>query len=206
MCNFANKKNMSRNDKIKTCILPIALAILIALLICGCRTTRCVPVETVVKDTATFAHWDSIVNERVKIIKDSLMSFHWEQRETSLKDSSYIKDNIRERVDQNGKVIGRDSTHIEIRYIENKMNTSLRDSVSHLARYVGLSRIYKEQRDSLSKVLAETRTKVEYKEKELSGFKLFYYLLGRFVFWMFLTFVVGKTVIYIVKNKLHNFL
>lgn len=197
---------MSRNDKIKTCILSVSLAILIAFLVCGCRTTRYVPVETIVKDTTTFAHWDSIVNERVKIVRDSLMSFHWEQREISAKDSSYVKDNIRERVDQNGKIIGRDSTHIEIRYIENKMNTSLRDSVSHLARYVNLSRIYKEQRDSLSKVLAETRTKVEYKEKELSGFKLFCYLLGRFMFWVFLTFVIGKTIIYIVKNKLHNFL
>lgn len=207
MCNFANKKrNMSRNDKIKTCILSFAFAILIAFLVCGCRTTKYVPVETIVKDTTTFAHWDSIVNERVKIVRDSLMSFHWEQRETSTKDSSYVKDNVRERVDQNGKVIGKDSTHIEIRYIENKMNTSLMDSISHLARFVSLSRIYKEQRDSLSKVLAETRTKVEYKEKELSGFKLFCYLLGKFVFWAFLAFAAGKVIIYIVKNKLHNFL
>lgn len=206
MCNFASKKNMSRNDKIKTCILSVALAIIIAFLVCGCRTTRYVPVETIVRDTITLAHWDSIVNERVKLVKDSLMSFRWEQRETSAKDSLYIKDNVRERVDQNGNVIGKDSTHIEYRYIENKMNTSLRDSVNHLARYVNLSRIYKEQRDSLNKVLSETQTKVEYKEVKLGGFKLFCYLLGRFVFWAFLTFVVGKTIIYIVKNKLHNFL
>lgn len=206
MCNFANKKNMSRNDKIKTCILSVALAIIITFLVCGCRTARYVQVDSVVRDTTTLAHWDSIVNERVKLVRDSLMSFHWEQRETSAKDSLYIKDSVRERVDQNGNVIGKDSTHIEYRYIENKMNTSLRDSVNHLARYVSLSRFYKEQRDSLNKVLSETQTKVEYKEAELSGFKLFCYLLGRFMFWAFLTFIVGKIVIYIVKNKLHNFL
>lgn len=197
---------MSRNDKIKTCILSVALAIVIAFFVCGCRTTRYVQVDSAVRDTTNLAHWDSIVNERVKIVKDSLMSFHWEQRETSAKDSSYVKDNVRERVDQNGNVIGKDSTHIEYRYIENKMNTSLRDSVNHLARYVNLSRIYKEQRDSLNKVLSETQTKVEYKEAELGGFKLFCCLLGRFAFWAFLTFVIGKAIIYIVKDKLHKFL
>lgn len=206
MCNFANKKDMSRNDKIKTCILSVALVILIAFLVCGCRTTRYVPVETIVRDTTTLAHWDSIVNERVRLVKDSLMSFRWEQRETSAKDSLYVKDDVKERVDQNGNVIGRDSTHIEYRYIENKTNTSLKDSINHLARYVSLSGIYKKQRDSLNKVLSETQTKVEHKEAELVGFKLICYLLGRFVFLALLVFVVGKAIIYIVKNKLHNFL
>lgn len=197
---------MSRNDKIKAWIFSVALAIIIAFFICGCRTTRYVPVETIVRDTTTYAHWDSIINERVKVVRDSLLSFHWEQKEKLVKDSTYIKDDVRERVDQNGNVVGRDSVHVEIRYRENKETTMLKDSISRLREQVELMNSYKAERDSLSKVLKESKTKVEYKEVELGGFRWFCFLLGRFVFWAFLSFIIGKTIIYIAKDKLHKFL
>lgn len=187
--------------------MSILIALFITMFLCGCRTTRYVPVETIVRDTTAYAHWDSIVNERVKVVRDSLLSYHWEQVEKSVKDSSFVKDDVRERVDQSGKVIGRDSTHIEYRYIVNKLNTTLRDSVNHLMEYVGLSKIYKEQRDSLNKVLSETQTKVEYKEKELSGMDLFYYRLGLILFWCCILLTLSVLTILLIRNKFfHKFL
>lgn len=190
-----------------TWLMSILIALFITMFMCGCRTTRYVPVETIVRDTTTYAHWDSIVNERVKVVRDSLLSYHWEQREKSVKDSTYTKDYVRERIDQSGKVVGKDSTHIEYRYRENKVNTSLRDSVNHLLEHVNLSKIYKEQRDSLNKVLAETQSKVEYKEKELSGIDLFYYRFGLILTWLLgLLIVSGITILFVKSKFFHKFL
>lgn len=184
-----------------TWLMTILVALFITMFMCGCHTTRYVPVETIVRDTTTFAHWDSIVNERVKVVRDSLLSYHWEQQEKSVKDSTYIKDDVRTRVDQDGKVVGKDSTHIEYRYIESAETKALKDSVNRLFEVESLLKTYKEQRDSLNKVLSETQYKVEYKEKDLEGMDLFYYRLGLVLFWVFILLIISGFVILFVKKS-----
>lgn len=184
-----------------TWLMTILVALFITMFMCGCHTTRYVPVETIVRDTTTFAHWDSIVNERVKVVRDSLLSYHWEQREKLVKDSTYIKDDVRTRVDQEGKVIGKDSIHIEYRYIESAETKALKDSVNRLFEVESLMKTYKEQRDSLSKVLDSKKSSIQYVEKDLEGMDLFYYRLGLVLFLVFILLVISGFIILFVKKS-----
>ena len=174
------------------------------LMMYGCRTTRYVDVEKVVRDTTTYAHWDSIVNERVKLIRDSLLSYHWKQTEKQVKDSTYIKDDVKTRVDESGKVLGKDSTHIEIRYRDSKELSKVRDSLIHYKEIAERASIYKAQRDSLNRELSIVQTKKEYVEKDLDGWDLFYWKFGMISFWvvslMLVTMIFFLTVKY--KKKL----
>lgn len=173
----------------------------ILLMMYGCKTTRYVPVETIVKDTTSYAHWDSIVNERVKVIRDSLLSFHWEQSEKSVKDSTYIKDDVKTRVDDKGNVLGRDSTHIEIRYKDSKELSKVRDSLSHYKELSDSVGYFKAQVDSLSKKLMASKKKVEYIEKDLKGWDLFYYKVGMVVSWLVVISLVTTLIFWILKRK-----
>lgn len=96
-------------------LVTILVGFFIMLMMYGCRTTRYVEVEKVVRDTTTYAHWDSIINERVKLIQGQLAILSLETDRKQVKDSTYIKDDVKTRVDESGKVLGKDSTHIEIR-------------------------------------------------------------------------------------------
>lgn len=187
-----------------TWLMTILVALFITMFMCGCHTTRYVPVETIVRDTTTFAHWDSIVNERVKLIRDSLLSYHWEQTEKQVKDSTYIKDDVKTRVDESGKVLGKDSTHIEIRYRDSKELSKVRDSLIHYKEIAERASIYKAQRDSLNRELSIAQTKKEYIEKDLEGWDLFYWKFGMISFWvvslMLVTMIFFLTVKY--KKKL----
>lgn len=136
-------------------------------------------------DTTTYAHWDSIINERVKLIRDSLLSYHWEQTEKQVKDSTYIKDDVKTRVDESGKVLGKDSTHIEIRYRDSKELSKVRDSLIHYKEIAERASIYKAQRDSLNRELSIAQTKKEYIEKDLEGWDLFYWKFGMISFGSF---------------------
>lgn len=184
--------------------MTILVALFITMFMCGCHTTRYVPVETIVRDTTTFAHWDSIVNERVKVVRDSLLSYHWEQTEKQVKDSTYIKDDVKTRVDESGKVLGKDSTHIEIRYRDSKELSKVRDSLIHYKEIAERASIYKAQRDSLNRELSIAQTKKEYIEKDLEGWDLFYWKFGMISFWvvslMLVTMIFFLTVKY--KKKL----
>ena len=170
-------------------LITVLAGFFILLMMYGCKTTRYVPAETVAKDTATYAHWDSVVNERVRAIRDSLLSFHWEQNERQVKDSTYIKDDVRTRVDDKGNVLGRDSVHIEIRYRE------LADSIN----------IYKLQVDSLNKKLIASKSKVEYVEKDLKGWRLFYYNLGMVSFWVIILSLIAIILVLMLKKSFHRF-
>lgn len=187
-----------------TWLMTILVALFITMFMCGCHTTRYVPVETIVRDTTTFAHWDSIVNERVKVVRDSLLSYHWEQTEKQVKDSTYIKDDVKTRVDESGKVLGKDSTHIEIRYRDSKELSKVRDSLIHYKEIAERASIYKAQRDSLNRELSIAQTKKEYIEKDLEGWDLFYWKFGMISFWvvslMLVTMIFFLTVKY--KKKL----
>ena len=185
-------------------LVTILVGFFIMLMMYGCRTTRYVEVEKVVRDTTTYAHWDSIVNERVRLIQDSLLSYHWEQTEKQVKDSTYIKDDVKTRVDESGKVLGKDSTHIEIRYRDSKELSKVRDSLIHYKEIAERASIYKAQRDSLNRELSIAQTKKEYIEKDLEGWDLFYWKFGMISFWvvslMLVTMIFFLTVKY--KKKL----
>lgn len=196
MCTFVVKKKDMRINFSK-----LACVVFVTLFLCGCRTIRYVPVETVVRDTTTYAYWDSIVNERVKIIKDSLSSFHWEQSQKSVKDSSFVKENVRERIDKDGKVIGRDSIRIEFRYVENKEDAKLRDSISRLMEQTELVSAYKYKVDSLKKVLDTQKVDVKYVQKELDGLDLLYYRIGKLMACLFIALLVVLIMNFLVKKK-----
>ena len=206
ICTFALKKevNMQLRFDWWRWLVTILVGFFIMLMMYGCRTTRYVDVEKVVRDTTTYAHWDSIVNERVKLIRDSLLSYHWEQTEKQVKDSTYIKDDVKTRVDESGKVLGKDSTHIEIRYRDSKELSKVRDSLIHYKEIAERASIYKAQRDSLNRELSIAQTKKEYIEKDLEGWDLFYWKFGMISFWvvslMLVTMIFFLTVKY--KKKL----
>lgn len=184
-----------------TWLMTILVALFITMFMCGCHTTRYVPVETIVRDTTTFAHWDSIVNERVKVVRDSLLSYHWEQTEKQVKDSTYIKDDVKTRVDESGKVLGKDSTHIEIRYRDSKELSKVRDSLIHYKEIAERASIYKAQRDSLNRELSIVQTKKEYVEKDLEGWDLFYWKFGMISFWLVSLMLVTMIFFLTVKYK-----
>lgn len=182
-------------------LVTILVGFFIMLMMYGCRTTRYVEVEKVVRDTTTYAHWDSIVNERVRLIQDSLLSYHWEQTEKQVKDSTYIKDDVKTRVDESGKVLGKDSTHIEIRYRDSKELSKVRDSLIHYKEIAERASIYKAQRDSLNRELSITQTKKEYIEKDLVGWDLFYWKFGMISFWVVSLTLVAMIFFLTVKYK-----
>lgn len=186
-------------------LITVLAGFFILLMMYGCKTTRYVPAETVAKDTATYAHWDSVVNERVRAIRDSLLSFHWEQNERQVKDSTYIKDDVRTRVDDKGNVLGRDSVHIEIRYRDSKELLSVRDSLSRYKELADSINIYKLQVDSLNKKLIASKSKVEYVEKDLKGWRLFYYNLGMVSFWVIILSLIAIILVLMLKKSFHRF-
>lgn len=182
-------------------LVTILVGFFIMLMVYGCRTTRYVDVEKVVRDTTTYAHWDSIINERVKLIQDSLLSYHWEQTEKQVKDSTYIKDDVKTRVDESGKVIGKDSTHIEIRYRDSKELSKVRDSLIHYKNIAERTSIYKAQRDSLNRELSIAQTKKEYIEKYLDGWDLLYLKFGMISFWVIFLTIVALIFFFTIKHK-----
>lgn len=164
----------------KAWLISVLLAFVVAFLMCGCRTIRYVPVEKEVHDTTSYAHWDSIVNERVRYVKDSLMSFHFEYEEKSTKDSTYVRDDVKTRVDQDGRVTGRDSTHIEIRYIENAINKRLKDSLRVYVAMGDSIKMYRLRVDSLETYISVLENN-QYVKDEPSKWNMFYMYIGKFV-------------------------
>lgn len=179
----------------------ILVGFFIMLMMYGCRTKRYVEVEKVMRDTTTYAHWDSIVNERVKLIRDSLLSYHWEQTEKQVKDSIYIKDDVKTKVDESGNVIGKDSIHIEIRYRDSKELSQVRDSLIHYKEVAERASIYKAQRDSLNRELSIVQTKKGYVEKDLEGWDLFYWKFGMISFWLVSLMLVAMIFFFTIKCK-----
>ncbi len=110
----------------------------------------------------------------------------------------------KQKVDESGKVLGKDSTHIEIRYRDSKELSKVRDSLIHYKEIAERASIYKAQRDSLNRELSIAQTKKEYIEKDLEGWDLFYWKLVMISFWvvslMLVTMIFFLTVKY--KKKL----
>ena len=103
-----------------------------------------------------------------------------------------------------GKVLGKDSVHIEIRYRDSKELSMVRDSLIHYKEIAERASIYKAQRDSINRELSIAQTKKEYIEKDLEGWDLFYWKFGMISFWvvslMLVTMIFFLTVKY--KKKL----
>lgn len=186
-------------------LVMVLLGFFVLIMMYGCKTTRYVPVETIVKDTTSYAHWDSVVNERVKVIRDSLLSFHWEHNEKSVKDSTYIKDDVKTRVDDKGNVLGRDSTHIEIRYRDSKELSKVRDSLSHYKELADSVNIYKVQVDSIKHLLEVAQKDKVYVEKDLPGWDLFCWKFGMVSFWIIVVALIGTMIYFLKKRKVFSF-
>lgn len=101
-------------------------------------------------------------------------------------------------------MLGKDSTHIEIRYRDSKELSKVRDSLIHYKEIAERASIYKAQRDSINRELSIAQTKKEYIEKDLEGWDLFYWKFGMISFWvvslMLVTMIFFLTVKY--KKKL----
>lgn len=139
------------------------LYILIAtLIVCGCRTTK--QTSTIKETVEKVANADSSAVEKDQSIKVSDQLYHCSDKLKETKDSIFIKEKVRTKVDASGNVTGKDSIRVEIRYKESKEQTQIKDSLAKYKEIAASLLIYKRRCDSLTNVLNENNTIKETKE------------------------------------------
>ena len=181
-------------------LVTVLVGFLILLMMCGCRTTRYVEVEKTVKDTASYARWDSVANERVRVVRDSLLKLRFELNERYVRDSTYIKEDVKVRVDDKGNVLGKDSIRIEVRYRDSKELANVKDSLIRYKEIADSSMVYKEKRDSLQRLMSSLEKEKVYVEKELHGIDLLYFRIGKFLFWTSMYGIAGLFLLFIIRR------
>lgn len=148
---FANKK-----------MKKVLLILIATLLVCGCHTTK---QTSTVKETAEkVASADSSAVEKDHNTKVSDQLHHSSDKSKETKDSVFIKEEVRTRVDASGNVTGKDSTRVEIRFRESKEQIQIKDSLAKYKEIAASLLIYKHKYDSLTNVLKENSTIKETKE------------------------------------------
>lgn len=140
----------------------VLLILIATTLVCGCRTTK---QTSIVKETAEkVASADSSAVEKDLSTKASDQLHHSSDKSKETKDSVFIKEEVRTKVDASGKVIGKDSIRVEIRYRESKEQTQIKDSLAKYKEIATSLLIYKRRYDSLTNILKENSTTKETKE------------------------------------------
>lgn len=140
----------------------VLLILIATLLVCGCRTTK---QTSTVKETAEkVASADSSAVEKDLSTKASDQLHHSSDKSKETKDSVFIKEEVRTKVDASGKVTGKDSIRVEIRYRESKEQTQIKDSLAKYKEIATSLLIYKRRCDSLTNILKENSTTKETKE------------------------------------------
>ena len=89
---------------------------------------------------------------------------HSSDKSKETKDSVFIKEEVRTRVDAAGNVTGKDSTRVEIRFRESKEQIQIKDSLAKYKEIAASLLIYKHKYDSLTNVLKENSNAKETKE------------------------------------------
>ena len=108
----------------------VLLILIATLIVCGCRTTK--QTSTVKETVEKVANADSSAVEKDQNTKVSDQLHHSSDKSKETKDSVFIKEEVRTRVDASGNVTGKDSTRVELRFRESKEQIQIKDS---LAKY-----------------------------------------------------------------------
>ena len=175
--------------------IAVPVLMLILSMFCRCKSKQpIVAQQTYITDKANEKKWDSIFNMRLIKELERYQSSRSEKSEKTLKDITHIKDSTASRYDSNGKKIGEDKYHSEIRIISEKDVQELRDSVEHYKEYVDSMTMYKSKCDSLNKVIHNISTNKEYVKKRLSKWQSICLETGQ-MFYVFI-FLILLVVLY----------
>lgn len=140
----------------------VLLILIATLLVCGCHTTK---QTSTVKETAEkVASADSSAVEKDHNTKVSDKLHHSSDKSKETKDSVFIKEEVRTRVDASGNVTGKDSTRVEIRFRKSKEQIQIKDSLAKYKEIAASLLIYKHKYDSLTNVLKQNSNAKETKE------------------------------------------
>lgn len=150
-------------------MITIPIIMLILSMLCGCKSKQSVVTQqTYITDKQNENKWDSLFSIRLTKELERFQSSRSEKIEKTLKDITHIKDSTASRFDSNGKKIGEDKYHSEIRVISEKEVQELRDSIEHYKEYVDSARFYRSKADSLSKEILNISKDKVYVEKNLT--------------------------------------
>lgn len=145
--------------------------------------------------------FDSIFNARFKMSFEQFQKYQKELHETSKKETNHIRDSTRLIVDENGKIIGKESYHYESHNYTEKDIQKLRDSVSYYKMYMDSTKGYRLKIDSLRKIKQDSVPYPIYIEKQLSKSEKIYLKLGRGTFYFISAFIALLIILVILKYK-----
>lgn len=175
-----------------------AFAMLVLSMMCRCKSKQSVVTQqTYITDKANEKKWDSLFNMRLTKELERFQSSHSEKSEKTLKDVTHIKDSTSTRYDANGKKIGEDKYHSEIRYISEKDVQKLRDSIGYYKEYMDSAILYRSKIDSLNKELLNVSKEKIYVEKNLTKAQKMYIALGKILLWL----AIAAILAWFIKRK-----
>lgn len=173
-------------------LVIIGFAMLVMSFFCRCKSKQSVVTQqTYITDKENEKKWDSLFNLRLTKELERFQSFRSEKSEKTLKDITHIKDSTSTRFDANGKKIGEDKYHFEIRSITETDVQKLKDSIEYYKGYIDSVVFYRSKSDSLSKKIASISKEKIYVEKDLSKAQKIYITLGKIFLWLAIAAILG---------------
>lgn len=177
--------------------IAVPVLMLILSMFCRCKSKQpIVTQQTYITDKQNEKKWDSLFNMRLMKEFERFQSSRSEKSEKTLKDITHIKDSTASRFDSNGKKIGEDKFHSEVRVISEKDVQELRDSIEHYKEYMDSTMLYRSKCDSLNKAIHNISKNKEYVEKRLSKWQSICLETGQmlyvFIFLILLVVIYNK--------------
>lgn len=188
------------NEKFWCWVLLILILLGVCSALIGCSTKE----KVLTKQTYMSNYqqrFDSIFNACFKMSFEQYQKFQKELHETSKKETNHIRDSTRLMVDENGKIIGKESYHYESHNYTEKDIRNLRDSVSYYKAYIDSINGYRLKIDSLRKVKQDSIPYPMYIEEQLSKSEKMYLKLGRGTFYFITAFIALLIILAILKYK-----
>lgn len=188
------------NEKFWSWMLLILILLGVCSALIGCSTKeKVLTKQTYISDYQQC--FDSIFNARFRMSFGQYQKFQKEMYETSKKETNHIRDSTRLVVDENGKIIGKESYHYESHNYAEKDIQKLRDSVSYYKTYMDSIKGYRLKIDSLRKVKQDSVPYPVYIEKQLSKSEKMYLKLGRGTFYFISAFIALLIILAIYRYK-----
>lgn len=188
------------NEKFWYWVLLILILMGVCSALIGCSTKQKVLTkQTYISDYQQ--RFDSIFNARFTMSFEQYQKFQKELHETIKKETNHIRDSTRLVVDENGKVIGKESYHYESHNYTEKDIQKLRDSISYYKAYIDSIKGYRLKIDSLRKLKKDSVPYPIYIEKQLSKDEKLYLKLGRGTFYFISAFIALLIILAIYRYK-----
>lgn len=188
------------NEKFWCWVLLMLILLGVCSALTGCSTKeKVLTKQTYICDYQQ--RFDSIFNARFTMSFEQYQKFQKELHETSKKETNHIRDSTRLVVDENGKIIGKESYHYESHNYTKKDIQKLRDSVSYYKAYIDSVKGYRLKIDSLRKLKQDSVPYPIYIEKQLSKDEKMYLKLGRGTFYFISAFIALLIILAIYRYK-----